>query len=341
MAELNLATLQSAYNAAPASPQVLLSVGNPFGAQSVGFTEDGNNPIQQFRNNAGNVILATSFDGTRAVISSGLVETDIGLNTRASIRIRLDNIRLLPQDRTFSVAPNDIGRIDFNSTLTLNFVNATFRAFLGLAGFVLNQQSGNPFGNGLLFNHGNTYGNVNAVAANLGPIFTLVDQARFRADAAAIFMPQQNSVRVQPVFETINGGTLSCFTGSPHQSILLASTYNAGVTVGAAGREAIKINGAGGTGTMTGAETGLRIADFTLGAGIRRGLWVETNSPGRSLDLSGSGAIHLGNATATIGLNGAAPVVQGIIGGSRGGNVALANLLTYLALRGDIVDNTV
>lgn len=41
-----------------------------------------------------------------------------------------------------------------------------------------------------------------------------------------------------------------------------------------------------------------------------------------------------------IGLNGSAPVAKGTITGSRGGNVALANLLTYLASRGDITDST-
>jgi hypothetical protein len=41
-----------------------------------------------------------------------------------------------------------------------------------------------------------------------------------------------------------------------------------------------------------------------------------------------------------IGLNGAVPVAQPTITGSRGGNAALASLLTALALRGDIVDGT-
>lgn len=41
-----------------------------------------------------------------------------------------------------------------------------------------------------------------------------------------------------------------------------------------------------------------------------------------------------------IGLNGATPVAKGTITGSRGGNAALASLLTYLASRGDIIDNS-
>ncbi len=342
MAGLTINTLQTAFASAPTPPQ--LTVDQTLEIRSTGFVEDGSNPVQELRNNAGAAILQTSFDGTRTVIASGLVETDIGLNQRASIRIRLDGMSLLPQDRTIAVAPADIGRIEFTSTLTLNFVNATFRAFLGLGGTVLNQLSGNPFGNGLLFNHANTYGNVNAAAANLGPIFTLVDQATFRADAAAIFMPQQNTVRSQPTFATINGGTLSCFTAVPHQQQLLVTTYNAGVTVGAAGREAIRINGAIGTGTLTGPETGVRVANFALGAGQRRGLWVEMNSPGASLDLSGSGEMRFGNAAAELrffaAALGAAVGIQTVVG-SRGANAALASLLTGLAAYNLIIDSSV
>jgi hypothetical protein len=42
----------------------------------------------------------------------------------------------------------------------------------------------------------------------------------------------------------------------------------------------------------------------------------------------------------TIGLNGNTPVAKGTITGSRGGNAALASLLTFLASRGDITDST-
>lgn len=41
-----------------------------------------------------------------------------------------------------------------------------------------------------------------------------------------------------------------------------------------------------------------------------------------------------------IGLNGADPVAQGVITGSRASGAALANLLAFLAARGDIVDST-
>lgn len=41
-----------------------------------------------------------------------------------------------------------------------------------------------------------------------------------------------------------------------------------------------------------------------------------------------------------VGFNGSAPVAKGTITGSRGGNAAVASLITYLASRGDITDST-
>lgn len=60
--------------------------------------------------------------------------------------------------------------------------------------------------------------------------------------------------------------------------------------------------------------------------------WYQTNN----LHVNGA----LGHAGTKVGLNGAAPVTKGTITGSRSGNAALANLLTYLASRGDITDST-
>lgn len=51
--------------------------------------------------------------------------------------------------------------------------------------------------------------------------------------------------------------------------------------------------------------------------------------------------VHTLNGPAnTVGFHGAAPVGQATVTGSRGGNAALASLLTALAARGDIIDNT-
>jgi hypothetical protein len=49
----------------------------------------------------------------------------------------------------------------------------------------------------------------------------------------------------------------------------------------------------------------------------------------------------LDGVTDTVGFHGSGPVGQATITGSRGGNAALASLLTALAARGDIIDNTV
>lgn len=53
---------------------------------------------------------------------------------------------------------------------------------------------------------------------------------------------------------------------------------------------------------------------------------------------AGAGAVSIG--VNNIGLNGATPVAKGNITGAKGGNAALASLLSYLASRGDITDST-
>lgn len=65
---------------------------------------------------------------------------------------------------------------------------------------------------------------------------------------------------------------------------------------------------------------------------------LKISSAGVLLYSAGSERIEV-NATG-VGLHGSAPVAKGTITGSRGGNAALASLLTYLASRGDITDST-
>ena len=65
-----------------------------------------------------------------------------------------------------------------------------------------------------------------------------------------------------------------------------------------------------------------------------------TGSAGR-LRLNPSGnPVILGTAGGKLGFYGAAEVVKQDVAGSRGGNAALANLLTALATEGVITDST-
>ena len=64
------------------------------------------------------------------------------------------------------------------------------------------------------------------------------------------------------------------------------------------------------------------------------GVWQFSSSPF-------AGAVHtIDGLNNLLGLHGAPPVAQATITGSRAGNAALASLLTALATRGDIIDNT-
>jgi hypothetical protein len=58
------------------------------------------------------------------------------------------------------------------------------------------------------------------------------------------------------------------------------------------------------------------------------------------LDIVGDGAVRIGDGSATIGAFGATPIVRPTVTGSRGGNAALASLLTALANLGWIIDST-
>ncbi len=80
-------------------------------------------------------------------------------------------------------------------------------------------------------------------------------------------------------------------------------------------------------------------ADFaTLSTDVGYGIRATVNHDNDSgWELAADGKLTV---FAELGLNGSSPVAKGTITGSRGGNAALASLLTYLASRGDIVDST-
>ena len=71
------------------------------------------------------------------------------------------------------------------------------------------------------------------------------------------------------------------------------------------------------------------------------GLWaIEDNSAVRRLEWSDTGGLKLEKTGGKIGAFGVTPVVQPTVTGSRGGNAALASLLTALASLGLVIDSS-
>lgn len=65
----------------------------------------------------------------------------------------------------------------------------------------------------------------------------------------------------------------------------------------------------------------------------------ETNA-GVALVAKGTGIVGVGSATNALSFYAGASAVKGTLTGAKGGNVALANLITYLAARGLLTDGT-
>jgi hypothetical protein len=79
-------------------------------------------------------------------------------------------------------------------------------------------------------------------------------------------------------------------------------------------------------------------------AGVAGGLAVLTSvgetDAGMALLASGAGVVQMGSASNKIAFYGGAAAVKGTLTGAKGGNVALTNLITYLAARGLFTDST-
>lgn len=88
--------------------------------------------------------------------------------------------------------------------------------------------------------------------------------------------------------------------------------------------------------TWNSGARGTKLEWYTVQAGTTTPAVGVTLHDDKRLELEGT----LDHDGSLIGLNGSTPVAKGTITGSRGGNDALASLLTYLASRGDIIDNS-
>jgi len=117
-----------------------------------------------------------------------------------------DPIQIFPTNRTFT---STISSIDFNGTTeTLNFASASIGT-LRYNPTLLFQQSGSAFGSAVLFNNAAMLINDASITANLGAVFSFVDQPTLRADTKTITQSTNRGFISQPIFDVVNSGTLT------------------------------------------------------------------------------------------------------------------------------------
>lgn len=142
---------------------------------------------------------------------------------------------------------------------------------------------------------------------------------------------------------SVGGPTITFLSTAVAPSILQATDATATVT---GDTLTIQAQDTSGTTAVTAGALSLRAGDATGGSGTRNGGDLVAR-PGTGATANGS--LRLRNAAGTdrivinstgIGFFAVAPVAQQNITGSRGGNAALADLLTKLALTGLITDST-
>lgn len=113
-------------------------------------------------------------------------------------------------------------------TYTLNFSSSAFPSVVEFVGTVAVQQSANVFGLLTLFNNQGTVKNVSGVAANLGPVYSLVSQPSIQADGASITQSIHVGFLEQTAFSTLNSGTLKTPVWNQFSS---AGSVGTGITI--------------------------------------------------------------------------------------------------------------
>ncbi len=182
-------------------------------------------------------VLSTDFDTTtnKAIISSDALaglDLEPGLFPgRTTLTVGLDQIQLLPTSRTLTSTGS---KIDFGSgaVISLDFVNATFGAALGVGMIAEYLQDGNVFGGGLVVNHNASYqGNAGATRF-IGPVRTFVHQPFIRANGAVSVVTQNllADFLSQPQFRVDGGATSYTLTGRWSQFVG-AGRINASATI--------------------------------------------------------------------------------------------------------------
>lgn len=273
------------------------------------------------------VVLDTRFDtvASRTIIQSGGVggvdlESSL-FPDRATVRVLLDQLEFLPQDRVRTSVLPGAGAFLLQSTIGLNFVNATLSAFVRFAPIIQYHQSANPFGQGLLFNASGIFENLPSVAVNMTTGLTFVAQNRYRANAQTITMVQALESLNQPILDVTAGGTFT-MTGTQRLftargSILTGATLSGDRICYTADRFSTF------TGTLTGTNVGLDITDLQPGVagavGIRSAIVAAAgvdfiNSVGATGAVRLGGELEIDGALnhdgTTVGLYAVAPVTQ-------------------------------
>lgn len=260
--------------------------------------------------------------------------------------IRTNKFDLFPRTRTFS-GPGPVAPIVWTGQFNMGFSSGnSVGGFLDITGTFNFTANANPFGMGNALRFAPTWKNQNGVANNLGPCFLFVNQCTFQADNASIVMSQMRTFFDSPVYEGINGGTLTMASGLGHTGLYSTFIVNSGATVDL--RRGLFFSNASGTGTLT-SQIAVDIENLTF-AGTNIGIRSAMNTPGTFISHTGTAAARFGGEVeidgalnhdgSTAGFLGAAPVARPNITGSRGGNAALASLLTGLANLGLVTDST-
>jgi hypothetical protein len=142
-------------------------------------------------------------------------------------------------------------------------------------------------------------------------------------------------------FNIIGNTTIGDGTGARNITLDGAAANNRQFLyrTGGVNRWAVYANGTAESGSNAGSD--FAIGRFSDAGSFLGNAMVITRSNAKAL-LAGEVEIDgdLNHDGSNIGFNGATPVAKGTITGSRGGNAALASLLTFLHNRGDITNST-
>jgi hypothetical protein len=236
-----------------------------------------------------------------------------------------------PTGKTIVANQNPV--INYQGSDTVNYASAVFPSFINLNRVVTAQQSFNAFLMHYAYNNSMEFQNANAVAANLGLIIGLDDQPLQRADGAVITSVGYAGFFSNPRFQAINAGSLAVT-----YIINNYLTANLGASTAVTFFIHNWIVNPGGAGAAVN-EYGMWIQDLTKAVNAY-GIYSQLQAGATKWFLfqtAGGAKIQL---TGDLGFFGTAPAAQQTVTGSRGGNVALASLLTALATYGLIIDNT-
>jgi hypothetical protein len=165
----------------------------------------------------------------------------------------------------------------------------------------------------------------------------VLDKAAIKTGSGVNFqIVGRPSVSTQTVLEFLNAGGTQKLDLTPERLKVLNGAK-------------IQVEDSTSNGRLTSLESG-RVAIYaTNGTNFKRSELYGVNYFWTSLRAYSSAGSIGGESTsvdvfkfstAGVGFNGTDPVAKGTITGSRGGNAALAALLTYLASRGDITDSS-